>query len=152
MTALKRAGLQINVRIMKNTSEKVLLNEAVAKMAADMESREIGAIIWNVGQAGFHFIPEIVVDPKDGARPVRVTGLYRYDGRLYAIEEDVAEIHPKDFYTPDVDVPPVVVTLSEKKAEEVLGDPTERRGFTTEGTVEEWTVIADCYFEALAEE
>lgn len=55
-------------------------------------------------------------------------------------------------YTPDVDVPPVVVTLSEKKAEEVLGDPTERRGFTTEGTVEEWTVIADCYFETLAEE
>lgn len=63
MTALKRAGLQINVRIMKNTSEKVLLNEAVAKMADDMESREIGAIIWNVGQAGFHFIPEIVVNP-----------------------------------------------------------------------------------------
>lgn len=91
---------------MKNTSEKVLLNEAVAKMADDMESREIGAIIWNVGQAGFHFIPEIVVNPKDGSRPVRVTGLYRYDGRLYAIEEDVAEIHPKDFYTPDVDVPP----------------------------------------------
>lgn len=46
---------------MKNTSEKVLLNEAVAKMADDMESREIGAIIWNVGQAGFHFIPEIEI-------------------------------------------------------------------------------------------
>ena len=55
------------------------------------------------------------------------------------------------FYRPGVDVRPVVVTLSEAKAGELFGVPSEEKGFTTRGTLEEWVAVADCYFEALAE-
>ena len=138
---------------MKDTNEKALLQEALQRMAEDMDDRDIDAIIWNIAQAGFHFIPEIKLPDRDG-RPhtVRVTGIYRYEDKLYAIEEDVADIHPDQFYTPGVEVPPIVVTLTRDKAREILGDPETRPGFTTEGTTLEWLAIADCYFEALAEE
>lgn len=130
-----------------------LLLKAKSQMAEDMKAREIGAIIWSVADAGFHYIPEIVVtDPKDGStRTVRVTGLYLYKDEIYAIEEDKAGISTDEFYRVGVDVPPVVVTLSPLKAEERIGKPTEEKGYTTQGTLEEWVAIADCYFEALNE-
>lgn len=131
----------------------VLLNEAKQRMIEDMTSRGIGAIIWSIPDAGFHYIPEIVVnDSKGEPHTMRVTGLYHINNTLYAIEEDVAKVSIEEFYTPGVDVPPVVVTLSEDKARERLGDPTSHLGFTTRGSLEEWVAVADCYFEALAEE
>ena len=142
---------------MENTQDttSAQLKEAKQKMIDDMEARGIGAIIWSIPDAGFHFIPEINhVSEKDGKekrRVARVTGLYHYNGTLYAIEEDRAPIHFDQFYTPGVDVPPVVVTLTPDKATEDLGDPEAVKGYTTQGTLEEWLVIADCYFEALAE-
>ncbi len=135
------------------TQTNPLLTQALQKMADDMAVREIGAIIWSIADANFHYIPEIVVTDSEGkTSTVRVTGLYRYNGRLYAIEEDVADVNIDQYYRPGIDVPPVVVTLSENKAEEQLGDPEEAKGYTTQGTLEEWVAIADCYFEALAED
>lgn len=133
---------------MKNDKETTLLDQAKEQMIADMKQRGIGAIIWNVAEAGFHYIPEIMTGdgPKD---VVRVTGLYQYEGKLYAIEEGLAHVDMKNFYTEGVDVPPTVVTLTEGKASEVLGSPDEEKGYTTDGTVQEWVTIADCYFEAL---
>lgn len=129
-----------------------LLLQAKGQMIENMKSRNIGAIIWSLPEAGFHYIPEIMLTGADGnPKTVRVTGLYHYDGALYAIEEDVAGISVDHFYREGVDVPPVVVTLSENKAEEQIGDPEGKAGFTTLGTLEEWVAIADCYFEALAE-
>lgn len=139
---------------MENTSEnKNLLEKALQSMVDDMKIREIGAIIWSVADAGFHYIPEIlIVDSHDGKqRTARITGLYRYNGKLYAIEEDTAGVSVDQFYRHGIDVPPVVVTLSETKASDILGEPTEKRGYTTQGTVQEWVAIADCYFEALNE-
>lgn len=138
---------------MKDTNEAALLAKAKEQLIADMKEREIGAIIWNNGEAGFHFIPEIMhrSDRKDEDRVARVTGLYRYDGTLYAIEEDRADVHVSQFYTPGVDVPPVVVTLTDAMARETLGDPEAVKGYTTQGTVQEWLTIADCYFEAINE-
>lgn len=130
-----------------------LLHKALERMTEDMKARDIGAIIWSVPDAGFHYIPEIVVkSPRDGtARTARITGLYRHGDRLYAIEEDLAGVSVDEFYRPGIDVPPAVVTLSGTKAAEMLGAPSEAKGFTTQGTLEEWVAIADCYFEALAE-
>lgn len=130
-----------------------LLAKAKSQMAQDMKAREIGAIIWSVADAGFHYIPEIkVTDAEKGtARTARVTGLYLYKDEVYAIEEDLSGISPDQFYRVGVDVPPVVVTLSELKADELIGVPSESKGFTTQGTLEEWVAIADCYFEALNE-
>lgn len=138
---------------MSNTPSD-LLNKALEQMADDMKTREIGAIIWSVPDAGFHYIPEIVVtDPRDdSSRTTRVTGLYLYKDRIYAIEEDVAGVSVDQFYRHGVDVPPVVVTLSDLKAREQFGTPSEAKGFTTQGSLEEWVAIADCYFEALGEQ
>lgn len=136
------------------TKETVnLLADAKQRIIDDMKVREIGAIIWSVPDAGFHFIPEIFhTSEKDGhTRTARVTGLYRYNDTLYAIEEDRAKVSVDEFYRHGIDVPPVVVTLTETKAIEHLGDPEKVKGYTTQGSLEEWTVIADCYFEALAE-
>lgn len=133
-----------------NTS--ALLGQAKDEMIENMKSRNIGAIIWNIREAGFHYIPEIVVSDNNGdPKTVRVTGLYHFNGNLYAIEEDAAGISVDQFYREGIDVPPVVVTLSEDKATEHLGDPDGKAGYTTAGTLEEWVAIADCYFEALAE-
>lgn len=136
---------------MKNTDEKALLQKAKDQLAADLLQRGYGAVLWDLATAGFHFIPEISLTTERGSQTVRVTGVYAYDGHIYAIEEDKAGVNTDQFYTPGVDVPPVVVTLTTDKAAEVLGDPTKRPGFTTEGSTAEWLSIADAYFEALKE-
>lgn len=137
---------------MENTSTNAtvatLLEKAKVQMAEDMKTREIGAIIWSLPAAGFHFMPEIKLP--DG-KVVRVTGLYHYNGELFAIEEDVAGVSVNQFYNKGIDVPPMVVTLSESKAGELFGNPEMRRGFTSGGNLDEWLTIADCYFEALRE-
>ena len=136
-----------------NDTNTDLLTKAKAQMAEDMKTREIGAIIWSIPDAGFHFIPEILVtDPDTGqTRTARVTGIYRHDDNPYAIEEDAAGVSVDQFYRHGVDVPPTVVTLSETTAAERFGKPSESRGYTSQGTIEEWMAIADCYFEALNE-
>lgn len=135
---------------MKNMQSQNELHQALHRLADDMRVREIGAIIWNLPEAGFHYIPELMVGGPDGkTRTVRVTGLYLFQNKVYAIEEDKPGVNIEHFYRQGVDVPPVVVTLSESKAEELFGTPSESRGLTCAGTLEEWTVVADCYFEAL---
>lgn len=130
-----------------------LLDKARQDLINDMKSREIGAIVWDLSSVGFHYIPEVRVADKDGKeRVVRVTGLYRYDGVLYLIEEDASGVSVDDYYNPDSEVKPSVVTLTEDMAGRDLGDPQGKEGFTTEGSIEEWLVVADCYFEALAED
>lgn len=142
--------------IMENTGKDVavLLKNAKDGIIEDMKEKGIGAVLWDNSRAGFHFIPEVVCGDGGSAtqRVVRVMGLYRYNGTLYIVEEDKAPVDFKDFYTPGVDVPPVVVTLTEDVASRDLGVPGEERGFTTLGTLEEWLAIADCYFEALNED
>lgn len=130
-----------------------LLEKAMEKMTEDMKARGIGAMIWSIPETGFHYIPEIVVSSSDGSpeRTARITGLYVFRGTVYAIEEDKSGVSTDSFYRPGVDVRPVVVTLSETKAGELFGVPSEEKGFTTQGTLEEWVAVADCYFEALAE-
>ena len=139
---------------MKDTNEAAaLVAKAKSRLADDMRQREIGAIIWNIAEAGFHYIPEIKLDDPCGGKPrtVRVTGLYLYKGALYATEEDAEGFNVRNYYTPGVDVPPVVVTLTPSVAGETLGTPSEEHGYTDEGTPEEWLVVADCYFEAINE-
>ena len=139
---------------MKDTKEvAALVAKAKSRLAEDMQRREIGAIIWNIAETGFHYIPEIVIDdPRDEKeRTVRVTGLYLYKGELYAMEEGAKGFNIRHYYTPGVDVPPSVVTLTPSVAEETFGKPSEEHGYTQEGTPEEWLVVADCYFEALNE-
>lgn len=130
-----------------------LLKKARQQMTDDMKTRDIGAIIWSLADAGFHYIPEIVVtNPRDNStRTARVTGLYLFNEKVYAIEEDVAGVSVDEFYRHGIDVPPVVVTLSPDKAREQFGTPAEAKGFTTQGSLEELVAIADCYFEAIAE-
>ncbi|MDE7116821.1 MAG: hypothetical protein K2O56_10410, partial [Muribaculaceae bacterium] len=84
-------------------------------------------------------------------RVARIMGLYVFKEIPYLVEEDRAPVDIAEFYTPGVDVPPVVVTLSEDVACKDLGDPEKVKGYTTQGTLEEWLVVADCYFEALNE-
>lgn len=134
------------------TTTTGLLDKAKSQMAQDMKARELGAVIWDNASAGFHFIPELIInDPKTGKpRTVRVTGLYLFEDNVYAIEEDTG-INVRHFYTPGIDVPPTVVTLSPSKADEEFGMPTQEKGFTIEGSLEQWVAVADCYFEALAE-
>ena len=143
--------------VMKSTQQfsqqaQALFTQAKQALANDMEARNIGAILWNNATAGFHYIPAVVVRNGDKAKVVRIMGLYRYDGEVYLIEEDKAGVDINNFYNEDTEVPPVVVTLTESVAEGDLGNPTERPGFTTQGSLEEWTAIADCYFEALNED
>lgn len=129
-----------------------LLQKAKQGIADDMASREIGAIIWDNSTAGFHYLPDVVTGEKDN-KPivVRATGLYQYNGELYVIEETNRDASISHFYNHDTDVAPTVVTLTESVAEGDLGDPSQKKGFTSDGTLEEWLVIADCYFEALNE-
>lgn len=134
------------------TTEK-LLDEAKGHIIEDMQQKEIGAILWDNSRAGFHFIPEVVVggDREGNSSTARVTGLYHFDGELYLLEEDKVPVHFTDFYTQGVEVPPVVVTLSEDMARKEFGDPLDEAGFFTGGTLEEWLAVSDCYFEALNE-
>lgn len=137
-----------------NTSDsKRLFNQAIERLRDDMQSREIGAILWDNSTAGFHYIPETTITDKDGKQSViRIMGLYIYDNTLYLVEEGMAPVELTEFYTDGVEVPPVVVTLTEDSAMRHLGDPRKEKGYTTIASDEEWLVIADCYFEALTEE
>lgn len=127
--------------------------EAKQNIILDMAAQQIGAIIWNNDTAGFHFIPEVMLSDENGDPvTVKITGLYAYKNTLYLIRQGNPKAKISLFYTPGVDVSPTVVTLDENKAVKALGDPANAKGFTTEGTTEEWLAIADCYFEALAED
>lgn len=141
---------------MENTQKQSdkLFADAKQAMLEDMKQRGIGAILWNNATAGFHYLPEVVCHSKkepDKTRVAQVMGLYRYDDVLYLIEEDRAPIKFDDFWNPDTEVAPTVVTLSEDIAIKDLGDPETVKGYTLQGTLEEWTAIADCYFQVLAE-
>lgn len=129
-----------------------LLDKACQDLIKDMQNREIGAIIWDLSTVGFHYIPEVRVSDAGGKeKVVRVTGLYRYDGVLYLIEEDASGVNVDNYYNPDSEVKPTVVILTEDVAAKDLGSPVNGKGYTTEGSIEEWLAVADCYFEALAE-
>lgn len=136
----------------KEKSVDALLEKAKQDIIIDMKSRGIGAIIWNIATAGFPQLPEIVhrstKDPEK-TRVARIMGLYHYQGVLYEIEEGRAPIKFDDFWNRDTEAAPTVVTLSEDGALKALGDPNAVKGYTTQGSLEEWLVIADCYFRAL---
>lgn len=140
---------------MKEKDEETikLVAQAKLKLGEDMKSRDIAAIIWNIGEAGFHYIPEIVVgQDKNGVDIVkRITGLYVERDDVYAIEEGTPGTDITEFYTKGVDVPPIVITLTKDMAEKELGNPEKEPGFTRAGSGREWLTIADCYFEALNE-
>lgn len=131
-----------------------LLAKAKDAIINDMTSRGIGAVIWNNASAGFHQIPEILHHSEKTpgkTRVARIMGLYHYEGVLYEIEEDRAPVKFDDFWNKDTEAEPTVVTLSEDIAVKDLGDPRDVKGYTVQGSLEEWVVIADCYFEALNE-
>lgn len=128
-----------------NTNAKAIFDKAKASLAADMKARGIGAIIWDNRQANFHYNP--VVDL--GGEPVLIDGLYLYGGKVYLLEEEVSPLDIDRLYNPETEVKPVVVTLDSNDAERMIGDPATTKGITDGGTLEEWTAIADCYFEAL---
>lgn len=137
---------------MDTQNADALLSKAKTDLDADMENRGIAAIIWNNAMTDFHFQPEILhtssTDPSK-TRVAVIIGIYDFNGELYLIEDGRAPIDPDDFYNSDTEQPPMVVTLTENSAREILGDPTKVKGYTTRGSLEEWTAIADCYFEAL---
>ncbi|MBD5201406.1 MAG: hypothetical protein HDS70_04940 [Bacteroidales bacterium] len=144
---------------MKKTQELAaqvsqLFASAKKELLANMEQKGIGAIIWDNATAGFHYIPEIIhrSDDEKKVRVARIMGLYNYKGSLYLIEEDRAPVNINKLYDPDTEVKPTVVTLSEDSAVRTLGDPETVKGYTQQGSLEEWLTIADCYFEALNEE
>jgi len=141
-----------DTRTYRDSAGKLLQN-AKADLLADMESRNIGAIIWDLATAGFHYIPEIVHHSmeKDKTRVARIIGIYAYEGEPYLIEEGRSPISVDEFYNPDSEVKPTVVTLTPDKARIELGNPQGVKGFTLQGSLEEWLSVADCYFEALAE-
>lgn len=131
-----------------------LFDKAKEELLLNMKQKGIGAIIWDNATAGFHYIPEILhrSDEKDKVRVARIMGLYNYKGTLYLIEENRASVNINKLYDPDTEVKPTVVTLSEDSAMRLLGDPDKVKGYTQQGSLEEWLTIADCYFEALNEE
>lgn len=133
-------------------NEPQLLENAKEAIVKDMNARGIGAIIWDLSTAGFHYIPEITVGDGDKSRTVRITGLYSYDGTLYMIEEDKGDISVDQFYKPGIEAQPTVVTLTPGSALDNIGNPENKPGYVSGGSLEEWLVIADCYFEALAEQ
>lgn len=139
---------------MENTqqTESALFNKAKSALMEDMEAREIGAIIWDNETAGFPYKPEILHHSKKDPEKTRVAeimGLYHYKDVLYLIEEGRAPIEFDDFWDPNTEAAPTVVTLTESEAIKRLGDPEAVKGYTTQGSLEEWTAIADCYFQAL---
>lgn len=129
-----------------------LLAQAKSDIIADMKTRDIAAIIWDNTRAGFPYQPEILhhssKDPSK-TRVAEIMGLYAYDDVLYLIEEGRAPIKFDDFWDRNTEADPTVVTLTKEMAEEKLGDPNDVKGYTTQGSLEEWTAIADCYFRAL---
>ena len=130
-----------------------LLGKAKSDLRENMTQRGIAAILWDVEEAGFHFIPEVALpdSTEEDPKVTRVTGLYAYGEELYLILE-TADVNFDEFYNPDSEVRPTVITLSSDLAAKYLGDPEGREGYDPEGDLEEWLAVADCYFEALAEE
>lgn len=130
-----------------------LLGNAKSDLMKNMTQRGIAAIIWDVEEAGFHFIPEVSLpdSTEEDPKVARVTGLYAYADELYLILE-TADLDFEEFYNPDTEVRPTVITLSADLASKYLGNPDGREGFDPDGDLEEWLAVADCYFEALAEE
>ena len=130
-----------------------LLGKAKVDLMANMDQRGIAAIIWDLEEAGFHFIPEVSLpdSTEEDPKVARVTGLYAYGGDLFLILE-TADLNFEEFYNPDTEVRPTVITLSADLASKYLGDPRKQEGYDSEGDLEEWLAVADCYFEALAEE
>lgn len=130
-----------------------LLQKAKSDLRANMAQRDIAAIIWDVEEAGFHYIPEVSLpdSTEEDPKVARVTGLYSYKDELYLILE-TADLNFDEFYNPDTEVRPTVITLSQTLASKYLGDPEGREGYDPDGDLEEWLAVADCYFEALAEE
>lgn len=139
----------------KNTGATAdLLAKAKTDLMKNMAEREIAAIVWDVEEAGFHYIPEVELEdstPED-PKTARVCGLYSYSDKLYLILEGIADVDYNDFYNRDTEVKPTVVTLSRDLASKYLGNPTHEKGYVCDGDLEEWLAVADCYFEALAEE
>lgn len=138
----------------KNTGATAdLLGKAKADLKANMAERGIAAILWDVDEAGFHYIPEVPLPDYTEENPnvARVTGLYSYGNELYLILE-TADVNMNEFYNPDTEVRPTVITLSADLASKYLGDPKDDKGYDCDGDLEEWLAVADCYFEALAEE
>lgn len=138
---------------MKNTEEysaavSQLLEKAKSDLAADLLHRGFGAVIWDNSTAGFHFIPAVLhrSKDKDKTRVAVITGLYLYGDTLYLIEEDRSGVSIDNFYNKDTEVRPSVVTLTPDMASRTLGDPDNRKGFTSQGSLDEWLAIADCYF------
>ena len=162
---MKNPGTAVNV-ITKNTkimksdikaytdSARELFTNAKEALLDDMKQKGIGAILWDNATAGFHYIPEIVhrSDEKNKVRVARIEGIYRFSGQLYLIEEDRAPVSVSKLYDPDTEVKPTVVTLSEDSAMRTLGNPEKVKGYTQQGSLEEWLAIADCYYEALNED
>ena len=130
-----------------------LLGKAKADLRTNMAERGIAAILWDVNEAGFHYIPEVSLpdSTEEDPKVAKVPGLYSYGNDLYLIL-DTAEVNFNEFYDPDNEVRPTVVTLSSDLASKYLGDPKDDAGYDNSGDLEEWLAVADCYFEALAEE
>lgn len=138
---------------MKNTEKAPnrLFDKAVKEMKEDMVNRGLGAILWDLSTAGFHYMPEVTVGSGDKAEVESVMGLYLYNDKLYLVEESKSGVKLSDYYNRDTEVAPTVVTLTPDSAEDHLGNPTKQKGYTDKASGEEWLDIADCYFEALAE-
>lgn len=135
---------------MENTD---IFGQAKHDLYEDMQSRGIGAVLWDNSTAGFDYIPEINLAEDDAEMPdtSRIMGLYAFNGLLYLIEEDRAKVNIDEFYNRDTEVKPTVVTLTPATADQILGNPEKEPGFTTGGSLEEWLAIADCYYQALNE-
>lgn len=135
---------------MENTNNvSALLSQAKENLMKNMLQRNMGAIIWDLASAGFHYIPSVTLE---NGKVLRVTGLYTVNDELYLIDEECKRADINNFYDPDTEVKPTVLCLTPTVAEGDLGAPTEENGFTQSGSSEEWLVVADCYFEALNEE
>ena len=130
-----------------------LLGRAREDIMADMEHRGIGAVVWDVEDAGFHYLPEVSLPTDDPENPevVGVTGIYACGGTLYLILEVKSGVSVDEFYDKENESRPAVVTLTPDKAVKSFGDPAGEEGFMSGGDLEQWLAVADCYFEALAE-
>lgn len=128
---------------------RFLFEQAKADICADMSSRDIGAIMWNNQRAGFHYPPVINMKNAEGKSETwEIQGLYRVQDAIFLIS-DHASVNVDDYYEKGIETPPVIVTLTPDQATGELGLPSEERGFTRQGSIQEWLTIADCYFEAL---
>lgn len=132
-----------------NTNVSALLGQAKENLKKNMLDRNMAAIIWDLASAGFHYLPSVTLE---NGRVLRVSGLYVSDNELYLIDEDCKRANIDNFYDPDTEVRPTVVCLTPNVAPGDLGTPNETDGFTQSGSLEEWMVVANCYFEALNEE